>query len=66
MLHLIQHLNFNTVNPVLMKPMDDENLSLAEKVYNPLPLLFSCGPVLLYLLYTLHLLAIQHHTVTLC
>ena len=90
MLYLLQHLNYSTVKPVLMKPGHEENLSLAEKFHTPkhvehrwqtfhvqalkgtclqrnkfLPLLFSYGQVLLYVHYTLYLLAVQHHTVRL-
>ena len=35
MLYFIQHLNYSTVNPVLTKPGHDENLPLAEKLFNP-------------------------------
>ena len=35
MLYLIQHLNYSTVEHVLMKPGHDETLSLAKKFYNP-------------------------------
>lgn len=34
MLYLIQHLNYSTAKPVLMKPGRDESLSLAEKFHN--------------------------------
>jgi len=35
MLYLIPYLNYSKVKTVLMKPGHDENLSLAEKYYNP-------------------------------
>jgi len=35
MLYLLQHLNYSTVKPVLMKPGHEENLSLAEKFHTP-------------------------------
>jgi Cu2+-containing amine oxidase len=90
MLYFIQHFNYSTVKPVLMKHGHDENFSLAEKFYKPkhlesrcpkfnvqvlegaclqwnkfVPLLFSYGHVLMYVQYTLYLLAVQHHTVRL-